>query len=299
MHTSTALVRPSQPYLFSFRAIRDVCVWFLEREWVCTFPSSTYTVICPTTIGQCRLWDSLMSYCNRSQLIWRSAPVLHDLHLIHTDLKPENILLVHNNYKTSAVPVPGKVFFRCFLSAICTYWPQAQRTAAYEAHITLDGYSTYWFWIGYLRRGVSLYSRFYSPLSCPRNYSRSVIDQSSTNVGQYWYSTFTGLGWSYPCDAYSLGCILVEFYTGVALYQTHDNLEHLAMMEMVMDKMPDRFARAGSRTKPEFFKEGNRLDWPKAKASRQSKKDVRATRRLSVCPSYRNEKQIKITHFFL
>ena len=54
------------------------------------------------------------------------------------------------------------------------------------------------------------------------------------------------------------------------------------MMEMVMGKMPDRFARAGTRTKPEFFKEGGRLDWPKAKASRQSKKDVRATRSLQV-----------------
>lgn len=96
------------------------------------------------------------------------------------------------------------------------------------------------------------------------------------------HQSILGLGWSYPCDAYSLGCILVEFYTGVALYQTHDNLEHLAMMEMVMGKMPDRFARAGARAKPEFFKDGPRLDWPKPKASRQSKKDVRATRPLQV-----------------
>ncbi|KAJ3554152.1 hypothetical protein NP233_g12483 [Leucocoprinus birnbaumii] len=88
-----------------------------------------------------------------------------------------------------------------------------------------------------------------------------------------------GLGWSFPCDAYSLGCILVEFYTGVALYQTHDNLEHLAMMEMVMGKMPDRFAHAGQRSKPEFFKDG-RLDWPKPKATRQSKRDVKNTRPL-------------------
>jgi dual-specificity kinase len=91
-----------------------------------------------------------------------------------------------------------------------------------------------------------------------------------------------GLGWSYPCDAYSLGCILVEFYTGVALFQTHDNLEHLAMMEIVMGKMPERFARAGARSQPEYFKEGAKLDWPKPKSSRQSKKDVRATRPLSV-----------------
>jgi dual-specificity kinase len=92
---------------------------------------------------------------------------------------------------------------------------------------------------------------------------------------------FAGLGWSYPCDVFSLGCILVEFYTGVALYQTHDNLEHLAMMEQVMGRMPDRFARSGARAKPEFFKDGARLDWPKAKAtSRQSKKDVRSCRAL-------------------
>jgi len=89
-----------------------------------------------------------------------------------------------------------------------------------------------------------------------------------------------GLGWSYPCDAFSLGCILVEFYTGMALFQTHDNLDHLAMMEQVMGKMPDRFSRAGARSKPEFFKEGGKLDWPKPKASRQSKKDVRACRSL-------------------
>jgi dual-specificity kinase len=93
-----------------------------------------------------------------------------------------------------------------------------------------------------------------------------------------------GLGWSYPCDAYSLGCILVELFTGGALFQTHDNLEHLAMMEVAMGKMPDRFARAGARSKPEFFKEGGRLDWPKGRASKQSKKDARATRPLQVCP---------------
>lgn len=43
-----------------------------------------------------------------------------------------------------------------------------------------------------------------------------------------------GLGWSFPCDIWSIGCILVEFFTGDALFQTHDNLEHLAMMEMVV-----------------------------------------------------------------
>ena len=42
-----------------------------------------------------------------------------------------------------------------------------------------------------------------------------------------------GLGWTYPCDMWSVGCIIVELLTGDALFQTHENLEHLAMMEQV------------------------------------------------------------------
>jgi hypothetical protein len=54
-----------------------------------------------------------------------------------------------------------------------------------------------------------------------------------------------GLGWSYPCDLFSIGCILVEFLTGEALFQTHGNLEHLAMMEIVMGKMPADMNKMG------------------------------------------------------
>ncbi|RKP35372.1 kinase-like domain-containing protein [Dimargaris cristalligena] len=47
-----------------------------------------------------------------------------------------------------------------------------------------------------------------------------------------------GIGWSYPCDMWSIGCILMEFLTGDALFQTHDNAEHLAMMERVLGHLP-------------------------------------------------------------
>ncbi|EIM91008.1 kinase-like protein [Stereum hirsutum FP-91666 SS1] len=169
-----------------------------------------------------------------------SVAFLHDLHLIHTDLKPENILLVHNGYRMVNVPVPGKTRAKRILNST-------------EIHLIDFGSATF-------------NEEYHSTVVSTRHYRAPEI--------------ILGLGWSYPCDAFSLGCILVEFYTGVALFQTHDNLEHLAMMEQVMGKMPDRFARAGARSKPEYFKEGNKLDWPKPKASRQSKKEVRATRSL-------------------
>nr|CAG8460821.1 2679_t:CDS:10 [Entrophospora candida] len=52
-----------------------------------------------------------------------------------------------------------------------------------------------------------------------------------------------GLGWSYACDIWSIGCILVELFTGEALFQTHENLEHLAMMEHVLGEISDSLIR--------------------------------------------------------
>lgn len=42
-----------------------------------------------------------------------------------------------------------------------------------------------------------------------------------------------GVGWSYSCDCWSIGCILVEMIIGEPLFKTHDNLEHLAMIEKI------------------------------------------------------------------
>ncbi|GAA5852762.1 hypothetical protein JCM8547_002619 [Rhodosporidiobolus lusitaniae] len=56
------------------------------------------------------------------------------------------------------------------------------------------------------------------------------------------------MGWNYPCDMWSIGCILVEFITGEALFQTHENLEHLAMMEKVFGPMPPAYAARAAQT---------------------------------------------------
>ena len=116
------------------------------------------------------------------------------------------------------------------------------------------------------------------------------------------------LGWSFPCDMWSIGCILVEFYTGDALFQTHDNLEHLAMMESVCgSKIDPKLIRqvqsGGSRNSnsaakcvtsstvtvtllihSRYFGIGKslRLDYPNKETSRASRKYVNAMKALPV-----------------
>ena len=72
------------------------------------------------------------------------------------------------------------------------------------------------------------------------------------------------VGWSQPCDVWSVGCIMFELYTGYTLFQvrhclsppniyltyilgvslqTHDNREHLAMMERILGTIPYRMAK--------------------------------------------------------
>ncbi|XP_030013871.1 dual specificity protein kinase CLK2b [Sphaeramia orbicularis] len=66
------------------------------------------------------------------------------------------------------------------------------------------------------------------------------------------------MGWSHPCDVWSIGCILFEYYEGFTLFQTHDNKEHLAMMERILGPIPPRMIQRSRKQK--YFHRG-RLDW--------------------------------------
>ncbi|XP_027348996.1 serine/threonine-protein kinase AFC1 isoform X4 [Abrus precatorius] len=133
-----------------------------------------------------------------------SVAFMHDLCLIHTDLKPENILLVSSEF----IKVPDYKFL---------------------SRTTKDG--------SYFK-------------NLPKSSAIKLIDFGSTTFEHqdhsYVVSTrhyrapevILGLGWNYPCDLWSVGCILVELCSGEALFQTHENLEHLAMMERVLGPLP-------------------------------------------------------------
>lgn len=43
-----------------------------------------------------------------------------------------------------------------------------------------------------------------------------------------------GTGWDHQSDIWSIGCIIAELWTGNLLFQTHENIEHLALMQKIL-----------------------------------------------------------------
>jgi len=89
-----------------------------------------------------------------------------------------------------------------------------------------------------------------------------------------------GMGWSFPCDIWSIGCIVVELLTGDALFQTHENFEHLAMMEAVLGRIPEHMIAQANRHMSKYFYK-NRLDWPRGASSIESELAVKRMQPLS------------------
>ena len=71
-----------------------------------------------------------------------------------------------------------------------------------------------------------------------------------------------GLEWSYPSDMWSVACIMLELYTGDALYMTHSNREHLAMMERVTGPLPAHMIAKAHHSSRKYFNEAGRVVFP-------------------------------------
>lgn len=182
--------------------------------------------------------------------IANSPLVLHDLNLIHTDLKPENILLVDSQYQTFTynrrIPSSSKETERT----------SRHRKVLLNPEIRLIDFGS-----------ATFDDEYHSTVVSTRHYRAPEI--------------ILGLGWSFPCDIWSIGCILVEFYTGDALFQTHDNLEHLAMMEAVVGSRIDRDLVKEVKKKSDkdpvrgYFTKPGKLNYPNLDTNRASKKYVK------------------------
>ncbi|KAL0489039.1 serine/threonine-protein kinase AFC2 [Acrasis kona] len=88
-------------------------------------------------------------------------------------------------------------------------------------------------------------------------------------------------GWSYPADMWSVGCIMIELFTGDAVFQTHENREHLALMEAVLGPIPKSCVPKANMEQSKYFL-NDRLDWPHIASSRDSIEFVQQTHTLQM-----------------
>lgn len=82
---------------------------------------------------------------------------------------------------------------------------------------------------------------------------------------------YTELGWNEASDLWSLGCILVECYSGELLFPTHHNYEHLAMMEKLCGKLPKYMTSRTGRSCRKYFDQNFRLNFPRYAESSMEK----------------------------
>ena len=65
------------------------------------------------------------------------------------------------------------------------------------------------------------------------------------------------IGWSYPSDLWSVGCIIAELATGKLLFGTHGDTEHCALIERIIlsgDRIPRNMnERMGASLRKKVF----------------------------------------------
>ncbi|KJK84822.1 hypothetical protein H633G_11383 [Metarhizium anisopliae BRIP 53284] len=200
---------------------------------------------------------------NFARQLFKSVAFLHDLNLIHADLKPENILLCEDAYQT----------FTYNRNAPSSSWTverwASQRRVLLDTEIRLIDFGL-----------ATFQNEYHSPIVSTRCYRAPEI--------------ILGLGWSFPCDIWSVGCILVELLTGYALFDTRDDLEHLAMMEAVVGSRINshliqtvkKMSRRNSGNSVSKFFKNRELDYPNPDTTPESVTAIKAMKQLeAIMPS--------------
>jgi len=171
------------------------------------------------------------------------------LQMTHTDLKPENILLAAN------APPRRSDFPRE------EAWKEKNKSSKHHAYfrpVSAD--------IKLIDFGNATYED---------EHHSSII-----NTRQYrGPEVILSMGWNELSDVWSMGCILMELYTGELLFGTHENLEHLALMEKSLGDFPSKMlSQATGASRDKYLTRdrhgGWKLNWPAGAQSRSSEKHV-------------------------
>ncbi|CRH01471.1 protein serine/threonine kinase-1, putative [Plasmodium relictum] len=198
---------------------------------------SLYEIITKNNYNGFHIQD-IKLYCIE---ILKALNYLRKITLTHTDLKPENILLDDPYFEKTLIVVRRVT--------------DGKKVQIYKTKST----------------GIKLID--FGCATFKNDYHGSIINTRQYRAPE----VILNLGWDVSSDMWSFGCVLAELYTGSLLFRTHEHLEHLAMMENIIQPIPKRMLYEAIKTNGSKYvnKEQLKLAWPENASSANSIKHVK------------------------
>lgn len=190
--------------------------------------------------------------CAASAQLLEALDFLHANNLAHTDVKCGNVMLRHGEFD---------------------FVPHPRHPSPAEAPK--------------LRRPCEAVLIDFGGVTAPGTESRSRVGARQVRAPEI----MLNLAWDARADLWSLGCVLVNIYVGQRLFKVHDDLEHLAMIERLLDaSIPPEMGLAVPnhiRAKGADFDPHGRLVWPPCGSEVRERIDQLPTLCSMVAPRHR------------
>ena len=182
---------------------------------------------------------------------------MHSNGFIHSDLKPENILFVNEEFQVTTSNFPSNVVEKEAMFAVQDEFSRGNRSNSSSSNSSSQGIREY--------------------------YTPTIDESKSTNVkiidfGGVMYSHHrTGdiintrqyrapedlLGcskWDEKSDMWSIACIFYELYTGEVLFPTHDDHEHLCLIEKIIGRFSKWMVDKAEESERKLFHSNYRIN---------------------------------------
>ena len=175
--------------------------------------------------------------------VFEGIEFLHSIDIVHTDLKPENILLINTNYEKikNYEHIPINISLHDESESGNNSYNNSTNNISSRSKSKSKSLNK--------KRNKTLYKKLINTnvkiIDFGSAVEKSDIGNGIINTRQYRAPEviLDCCRWDNRSDIWSIACILIELYTGELLFRTHNNQEHLSLIEKVCGHFPNWMIR--------------------------------------------------------